>query len=157
MIFTYGKWVGNTDELSRIYLEVVLDLKSVPKSHIWVSKLDFSTRESGNTEGPTTLRSCEPGNIGKGTILRTCDPGNTEKHISLVTCEPGNTGYPRLPISCWKIQVPQPPPRTAPRAGRAGGRDGREGREGRAGRTAASGGRVGRMGRAARTGRTEPT
>ena len=111
--------------MSRTKLEVVLDLKSVPKSQIWVSKPDFSSRESGNTEGPTTLRTCEPGNIGKGTILRTCDPGNTEKHISLVTCEPGNTGYPRLPISCWKIQVPQPPPRTAPRAGRAGGRDGR--------------------------------
>ena len=30
--FTYEKWVGNTQGMSRIYLEVVSDLKSVLKS-----------------------------------------------------------------------------------------------------------------------------
>ena len=32
------------------YLEVVSDLKSVLKSKLWVSKLDFSTCESGNND-----------------------------------------------------------------------------------------------------------
>ena len=59
-MFLYGKLIGNTQELSRTYLEPVSDLKSAPKSPFGVSKLDFSTCESGNTQGPTTLRTCEP-------------------------------------------------------------------------------------------------
>ena len=39
--FIYGKWAGNTQGMSRIYLEVVSALKSVLKSQFWVSKLDF--------------------------------------------------------------------------------------------------------------------
>ena len=64
--------------MSRIYLEVVSDLKSVQKSQFWVSKLDFETRESGNTEGPSILRTCESGNTEGPAILRTCESGNTE-------------------------------------------------------------------------------
>ena len=60
---------GNTQELSRIYLEVVSDLKSVPKSPCWVSKLDFSTCESGNTEGPAILGTRGSGNTEGSTIL----------------------------------------------------------------------------------------
>ena len=59
--FIYGKWAGNTPGMSRIYLEVVSDLKSVLKSQFWVSKLDFLTCESGNTEGPSILRTCASG------------------------------------------------------------------------------------------------
>ena len=64
--------------MSRIYLEVDSDLKSVLKSQFWVSKLDFLICESGNTEEPTILRICESGNIEGPTILRTIEPGNTE-------------------------------------------------------------------------------
>ena len=63
--FIYGKWVGNTPELSRIYLEVVSDLKSVLKSQFWASKLDFLICESGDTEGPTILVTRESGNTEK--------------------------------------------------------------------------------------------
>ena len=65
----YGKSAGNTQGASRIYLEVVSDLKSVLKSPFWVSKLDFSTRESGNTEGPTILVTRESGNTEGPNIL----------------------------------------------------------------------------------------
>ena len=51
--------------MSRIYLEVVSDLKSVLKSLFWVSKLDFLTCESGNTEGPSILVTRESGNTEK--------------------------------------------------------------------------------------------
>ena len=51
--------------MSRIYLEVVSDLKSVLKSQFWVSKLDFLICESGNTEEPTILVTCESGNTAK--------------------------------------------------------------------------------------------
>ena len=51
--------------MSRIYLEVFSDLKSVLKNHFWISKLDFSTCESGNTEEPTILVTCESGNTEK--------------------------------------------------------------------------------------------
>ena len=40
MISTYGKWVGNTQELSRIYLEVISDLEATSKSIFWIPKLD---------------------------------------------------------------------------------------------------------------------
>ena len=43
--------------MSRIYLEVVSDLKSVVRSPFWVSKPDFLTCESGNTEEPTILET----------------------------------------------------------------------------------------------------
>ena len=39
--FIYGKWAGNTQGMSRIYLEVVSDLESVVRNQFWVSKLDF--------------------------------------------------------------------------------------------------------------------
>ena len=39
--FICEKWAGNTPELSRIYLEVVSDLKSVWNNLFWVSKLDL--------------------------------------------------------------------------------------------------------------------
>ena len=65
--------------MSRIYLEVVSDLKSVLKSQFWVSKLDFLICESGNTEEPTILETCESGNTEEPTILETYESGNTEK------------------------------------------------------------------------------
>ena len=40
-IFTYGNWVRMTREWSRIYLEIVLELGTVSKIWIWVSKLIF--------------------------------------------------------------------------------------------------------------------
>ena len=39
--FIYEKWVGNTAGRYRIYLEVVSDLNSVPKSQSWVLKLNL--------------------------------------------------------------------------------------------------------------------
>ena len=72
------KWVGNTQGLSRIYLEGVADLESVPKSQFGVSRPDFSTRKSGNTEGPTIPRTPESGHTEEPTILRTCECGNTD-------------------------------------------------------------------------------
>ena len=77
--------------MSRIYLKVVSDLKSVLKSPFWVSKLDFLTCESGHTEGPTILRTRESGNTEGPTILETCESGNTEEPTILETYESGNT------------------------------------------------------------------
>ena len=65
--------------MSRIHLEVVSDLKSILKSPFGVSKLDFLIRESGNTEGPTILRTRESGNTEGPTILVIHESGNTEK------------------------------------------------------------------------------
>ena len=77
--------------MSRIYLGIVSDLKSVLKSPFWVSKLDFSTCESGNTEGPSILVTCESGNTEGPSILVTCESGNTEGPTILETYESGNT------------------------------------------------------------------
>ena len=85
--FTYRRWAGNIQELSRIYLEVVSDLKSIPKSQFCVSKLDLSTCESGNSEEPTILRTRESGNTEGPTILRTCESGNSSKWTILRTCQ----------------------------------------------------------------------
>ena len=72
----YRKWAGNTQGMSRIYLEVVSDLKSVLKSQFWVPKLDFLTCASGNTEEPGILRTCESGNT-EGRAILVC-PVNLE-------------------------------------------------------------------------------
>ena len=55
--------------MSRIYLEVVSDLKSVMKSQFGVSKPYFSTCESENTEEATILRTRESENTEGPSIL----------------------------------------------------------------------------------------
>ena len=65
------------------------------KSQFWVPKHDFRNYESGVTEGPTILWTCESGNTSTEgpTILRTCESGNTGNWTILRTCDSGNTGY----------------------------------------------------------------
>ena len=67
--FIFHTLVGNSAGMSRIYVEVVSDSKSVLKTPFWVSKPDFLTCESGNTEGPSILRTCESGNTEGPSIL----------------------------------------------------------------------------------------
>ena len=81
-IFIYGKWVGNTQEWSRIYLEIILDLETVSKSPFWVPKPDFSTRDPGNTGEQAILGTRDPGNTGEQAVLGTCEPGTAVLWVS---------------------------------------------------------------------------